>query len=280
MIQFDHELIMPNEDLPFKLFLFEGKNGNYERGRHWHRSVEIFAVCEGGLKFYIEDEKYVLSKGEFLIVNSNEVHAVHSPEPNKTIVLQIPLRLFENYFTAEQMIRFTHYSKECDVEMMRYIQTMYEIYLQKQRGYDMQVKGFFYLIMHRLIAVYQETDITEEQLRKNKNLNKLSAITSYVKENYNTDLNLVTIARIFGYSPTYLSRMFQKYAGINFKSYLQDIRLRYALKDLQRSQDTLSEIALNHGFPNGKAFARAFTNQYGILPSKYREEYQKDKKLT
>ena len=28
---FKHELVLPNEDLPFKLFLFEGKEGNYRR---------------------------------------------------------------------------------------------------------------------------------------------------------------------------------------------------------------------------------------------------------
>ena len=30
-MQFSHELIMPNEDLPFKMFLFEGSSGNYFR---------------------------------------------------------------------------------------------------------------------------------------------------------------------------------------------------------------------------------------------------------
>ena len=31
-VEFKHELIIPNEDLPFKLFLFEGKDGNYNTG--------------------------------------------------------------------------------------------------------------------------------------------------------------------------------------------------------------------------------------------------------
>ena len=71
-------------------------------------------------------------------------------------------------------------------------------------------------------------------------------------------MTLESLAKIFGYSPTYLSRMFQKYAGVTFKSYLQDIRLRYAWKDVRDSDRTLSEIALEHGFPNSKALARAF----------------------
>ena len=49
-----------------------------------------------------------LTKDDFMIVNSNEVHSVDSPLPNETIVLQIPLKLFEDYFTGEQFIWFSH----------------------------------------------------------------------------------------------------------------------------------------------------------------------------
>ena len=63
--KYSHELIVPNEDLPFKMFLFEGSQGNYFRDKHWHRSIEIFAVYEGGLTFYINEEKHLLEAGEF-----------------------------------------------------------------------------------------------------------------------------------------------------------------------------------------------------------------------
>ena len=85
-------------------------------------------------------------------------------------------------------------------------------------------------------------------VRKNKNLNKLSAITSYIKENYTGDLTLEEVARIFDYSPNYLSRMFRKYAGITFKSYVQSIRLDYALKDLDGGRYSITEVALRNGF--------------------------------
>ena len=51
MTEIQHELIMPNKDLPFKMFLFEGRDGNYIREKHWHRSIEIFAVFQGTLGF-------------------------------------------------------------------------------------------------------------------------------------------------------------------------------------------------------------------------------------
>lgn len=52
-MEFQHELIIPNEGLPFKVFLFEGENGNYVREKHWHTSIEIFAVMEGSLDFFV-----------------------------------------------------------------------------------------------------------------------------------------------------------------------------------------------------------------------------------
>ena len=53
-MNYSHEIIMPNDDIPFKMFVFEGRRGNYSREKHWHRSVEIFALFEGEIEFYVK----------------------------------------------------------------------------------------------------------------------------------------------------------------------------------------------------------------------------------
>lgn len=271
-MRFSHELIVPEEGLPFKLFLFEGGDGNYFREKHWHRSIEIFAVCDGELSFYIDDKRWNLSADQFMIVNSNEVHSINSPLPNKTIVLQIPLKMFEEYYTDEQFIWFTHGPGEKDERFMELLREMYRVYMERQIGYNLKVKSVFYNIMYLLIKEYRLTRIDQDFLRKNRNLNRLAPITSYMKENYAGEMTLESVAGIFGYSPTYLSRMFQKYAGITFKSYLQSIRLRYAIKDLDSRKYSITETALRNGFSGSKGLARAFQKKYGMLPSEYREK--------
>ena len=275
IMEFSHELIMPNQGLPFKVFLFEGGEGNYFRNKHWHRSVELFAVYEGSLRFYLNEQVYPLQAGEFMLVNSNEIHSVDSPKPNRTIVLQIPLKTFEDYYTGEQYIRFTHTPRMQDGEVMRLIGDIYTSYEEQRCGYEMKVKGLYYMLLYLLVTEYRETDVTPDMVKWNKNLNRLSLITDYIKENYDSDLSLETLAEIFGYSPTYLSRMFQKYAGINYKSYLQSIRLERAFQELANTGHTISEAALNNGFPNSKALAKAFQKKYGILPSEYRKRTRK-----
>ena len=271
-MRFSHELIVPEEGLPFKLFLFEGRDGNYFREKHWHRSVEIFAVCRGDLGFFIDDKQWHLSADQFMIVNSNEVHAIDSPMPNETIVLQIPLKMFEEYFTVEQFIWFTHEPGKKGERFMELLKELYRVYTERQIGYNLKVKSIFYNIMYLLIKEYRLTQIDQDSVRKNRNLSRLSTITSYMKENYAGEMTLEAVARIFGYSPAYLSRMFQKYAGITFKSYLQSIRLRYALKDLESGKYSITETALRNGFSGSKGLARAFQKTYGMLPSEYREK--------
>ena len=270
-----HELIVPEAGFPFKLFIFEGRNGNYRREKHWHRSIEIFAVSQGELEFYIDDRLWHLSENEFMIVNSNEIHSVDSPLPNETIVLQIPLKLFEDYFTGEQFIWFTHEPGRRDERFMELLKALYETYCEKKCGYDMNMNSIFYNIMYLLVKDYRLMDLDDDFIRKNKNLNRLSSITSYMKENYADDLSLEEVARIFGYSPNYLSRMFQKYAGITYKSYLQNVRLGYALKDLEKGKYSITETALRCGFSGSKALARAFQKKYGMLPSEYKEMHGK-----
>lgn len=274
-----HEIIVPNEDLPFKMFLFEGEKGNYFRDKHWHRSIEIFAVFEGELEFYLGDTARLLSAGDFMLVNSNEIHAVDAMKPNQTVVVQIPLQTFSDYFTGEQYIRFTHESTVQDTQIMHLIEEMYATYTEKSAGYEMKVKSGYYKLLYLLVTEYREMEVQKELLKQNKKRNRLTTITNYIREHYQEELSLESLAEIFGYAPAYLSRMFQKYAEINYKDYLQSVRAEYAFRELDHTDHTISEVALNNGFPNSKAFAKAFQKQYGMLPSEYRRQNKKDKKV-
>ena len=287
-MEFQHELIIPNEGLPFKLFLFEGRNGNYVREKHWHTSVEIFAVMEGCLSFYIDEEEYPLKAGEFLIINSNEVHSIQAPVRNETIVLQIPLKQFEDYFTAQRFIRFRSKSKgqkeakpeETDRQMVSLIRELYRVFVTRGTGYEFRTRSVFYEILYLMVSKYRETEVEESKLKNSRRLDALSKITTYMREHYKEDLKLSGLASMFGYSDAYLSRIFRKYAKVNFKTYLQDIRMAYAYKELLNTDHTISAIALDNGFASSRAFSREFVKRYGILPGRVeRQSRQNVKKV-
>lgn len=278
-MEFQHELIIPNEGLPFKVFLFEGGNGNYVREKHWHTSIEIFAVMEGHLEFFMNKEEYPLKAGEQLIINSNEIHSIHAAERNKTVVLQIPLKQFENYFTAQRFIRFRSQDADADGKLASLIKKLYKVYTARDTGYEFGTMSLFYEIMYMLVKNYRLTEVHEKEIRHSRKLDTLSKITTYMREHYKEDLKLSDLAATFGYSDAYLSRMFQKYAKINYKTYLQDIRMAYAYRDLMNTDRTISQIALDNGFCSSRGFSGEFQKRYGILPSEMRkQENQKGQK--
>lgn len=283
-MEFQHELIIPDEGLPFKLFLFEGSSGNYIREKHWHTSVEIFTVFEGQLFFYLNEKEHLLCPGEFLIINSNEVHSIRAPKKNQTVVLQIPLKLFEDYFTAQRFIRFHQsentsgeYVRQQDAYFAELIQEIYQIYTEKELGYEFRVRSIFFEIMYLLIKDYRETEAAEGEIRHSRKLDTLSKITTYMREHYREELKLSQVASIFGYSAEYLSRLFVKHANVNFKTYLQDIRMGYAYRELLNTDYTIGQIAQRNGFSSSRAFAKEYQKRYGILPSEQRQKSAKEK---
>ena len=275
---YQHEVIVTDKGFPFKLFLFEGYNGKYIREKHWHRAIEIFVVQEGELDFLLNTTHYHLAEGQFIIVNSNEVHAIHANKPNHTIVLQIPLNQFASYFTGEQFIWSSHSERAYDEQVACLIFRMYEVYRAQADGYDFEILSMFYQLLHILVKKYRKLDVQDDLIKSNMQLNRLGVITSYLKDHYTEDISLEKLAGIFGYSPSYLSKMFARYAGINYKDYLQSIRLEHAIRDLENTDKQIVDIALEHGFANSKAFTNLFRKRYGMVTSEYRKLLVRTKK--
>lgn len=270
-MDFRHELVLPNDDLPFKLFVFEGKDGSCKVSKHWHRSVEIFLVLEGSMDFYINSRRFVLGEGQFILVNSNEVHSIDCPDPNFTLVLQIPRGLFEKYLGDGDSLLFRQTSR-ADAELAALIRRMHKSYESGQAEQQFRILGDFYQLMYLLVTDFRILEIDEERKIQNKQLDRLSHITNYIQVNYREDLTLEGVARVFGFSPAYLSRMFQKYAGINYKAYVQDLRTEAGYRQLLNTSRPVGEIALECGFPDSRSFAKAFRRRYGMPPAQYRKK--------
>ncbi len=49
------------------------------------------------------------------------------------------------------------------------------------------------------------------------------------------------------------------------------------MRDLEETDLAIGEIALNHGFPNSKAFSNLFRKRYGMLPNQYRKTVTSEK---
>ena len=98
----------------------------------------------------------------------------------------------------------------------------------------------------------------------------LDIAKAYIEQYYMMDLDLDKVASICGYSPSYFSRSFRKYFGINFVQYLQQVRLDNAKQLLKSSSLTVAEISEKTGFQSLSYFSTIFKRETGLSPNQYR----------
>ena len=98
----------------------------------------------------------------------------------------------------------------------------------------------------------------------------LDIAKAYIEQYYMLDLDLDKVASICGYSPSYFSRSFRKYFGINFVQYLQQVRLENAKQLLKSSTMTVAEISEKTGFQSLSYFSTIFKRETGVSPNQYR----------
>ena len=92
-------------------------------------------------------------------------------------------------------------------------------------------------------------------------------------KNYNDEaLTLRFLSRKLGYSEFYTTRKFKEISGMQFRDYLRQRKLAFALREVRDSDKSLLDIAFDYGFSSHEAFTRAFKGTYGVTPNEYRKK--------
>jgi AraC-like DNA-binding protein len=103
----------------------------------------------------------------------------------------------------------------------------------------------------------------------------IAAIEKYIKENYaDPSMGLNKISDEFQISESYFSHMFKEKTGVNFSTYLENIRLNEAARLIKETDIGLNELYISVGYNNANSFRRAFKKVYGVTPSAMRDNKQ------
>ena len=83
-----------------------------------------------------------------------------------------------------------------------------------------------------------------------------------------SDLNINTVADIFGYHRVSLARLLKKKTNLTFSEHLLNARMRAALAMMQLGEQSVKHIAYSVGYTNPLYFTTQFTQLYGESPKK------------
>jgi AraC family transcriptional regulator len=98
----------------------------------------------------------------------------------------------------------------------------------------------------------------------------IDAVTAYIHQNIDGDLQLENLAGIAGFSSFHFHRIFAAMTGERVAEYVRRVRLASAVHHLMHSGKPVSEIAILVGYETPAAFTKAFRQRFGAPPSRLR----------
>lgn len=100
----------------------------------------------------------------------------------------------------------------------------------------------------------------------------LNDVLFYIDHNFKNNLKLEAIASLFGYNSAYLGKIFTKWVGESFNSYVDHKRIDYSKQLLLENKLKVYEIAEQAGYKNVDYFHKKFKKYVGISPVEFRKK--------
>ncbi|WP_313638542.1 GH39 family glycosyl hydrolase [Paenibacillus sp.] len=273
-----YESIQMNNDLPINIFLH---NAQFVED-HWHDSIELLFVLKGKVDVYIEKKRFTLQEEDVLIINSNEIHSIQSHENNLLLALQIPISFLKTQFADIDQVRFLCKSflygeeeQEKFNEIRSLLAEMMWVYNKENYSYELKIKSLLFQLIYVLLWKFRESREDKSSRIGSKYTERMLSIVNYIQGNYMKSLSLLDIAEQEHLSVPYLSSFFQKSMGKSFSQYVNQLRLKHAVRDITYTDHSITQIAMDHGFPSLKSFHKVFKEVYKITPIQYRKDLQR-----
>lgn len=273
------EKIENQGNIPAQIYIGNSQCMNCHYPLHWHTHLEFNLVLEGMIKGTINGHLVTISPGDIFFVNTSDLHETDALDYNHmcAITLLLSYDLFKEYCPDVDAYYFDWSGNDkIHQQLKKLLLECAKLSKEKDAYYELELS----IILRQLCLILlkdckhkrQEENLSRPELKSMLDIRK---VISFIEDHYENDLSLSEIAAYIGMSPNYFSRFFKKATNETVHRYLTHIRLYHAHKELLNSNYSITELALNNGFPNVKAFIEAFKKAYGTTPIKYKHQFVK-----
>lgn len=98
----------------------------------------------------------------------------------------------------------------------------------------------------------------------------LSAARDMLHDEWRAGLTVERVARAVGVHPAHFARSFRRYYHSTIGAYVRELRLEWAVRELDRDDRPISTIAVEGGFSDQSHFTRECARRFGFTPAAYR----------
>ncbi len=250
------------------LALFKASYTTYSYKPHFHETYTVIVIIEGTGDYSHEKNKFVTSKGSFLILNPFEVHTGRS-------VGEVPLNYRSMYIPKEIFYKINQKFNEDHlpvfnnkiIENNRVASMILDVHYQLYHTKDVLASEY---ILCDLLKKIMDVGSVKVEFQNGNYFQPLAArrLKEFIHEHYQENISLEHLSHASGLSPDHVVKVFRKKYGLPPHQYLLNLRIEKA-KDLLADRMPVTDVAYQTGFFDQSHFIRNFKKIIGVTPKKY-----------
>lgn len=262
---------------------------------HKHEYVEILFVIEGSFDQLLLGERCHFPQGAFVITDQNCEHSDYIEAVDAAVLfLQIQPNyldeLLRSYPQTDELHRFLLHALHQQKSEQSFLELSYApggqagvdvtdtaiVYLLEQivredlerlPGYEHIRRGQLIRLLQRLCTDYSL--VLRSNRREGKEKALLYELERYIRL-HDADVTIYALEQQFHYHRNYFNLILQKYRGLTFKKYVQNVRLDHARQLLEETTLPVRHVALAVGYENTSYFYHLFRERFGSAPQDVR----------
>lgn len=273
-----------NENPPF-FIQFGGHNEDMRM--HMHKDFcELVIVLSGTATHAVDNEEYVISRGDVFVINDKISHGYRNTENFRICNIMFKPEIFNEdrtyigslsgfhaLFVIEPYLTENHsFQSRLKLTVAEYdtikplLDTMLTEYKNKDFGWQSVIRSMFIILTATLSRNYSFKDISDKS-----SVIYIAKSIAYIDEHFREKIYLDELAEMTNLSLRHFTRLFTSAYKITPLCYINSLRLNFACELLKNSSVSISEIAYSSGFSDSNYFSRIFKKNFGKSPVEYRK---------
>lgn len=253
---------------------------------HKHKDFsELVIVLNGSANHIVNDEKYLIKKGDVFVISNDTAHGFEDTEDFRICNIMYrsenllsadydikknagfhALFVLEPYIAKEHSFKSKLILTPVDFEKVHLlIDSMITEYKTRADGWETLLEASFITLVVMLSRLYSFGSITEKM-----DIINIAKSVSYIENKYTENISIDALAEICHYSPRHFTRVFRDTYHTTPLNYILSLRINHACSLLKESRLPITTIAVQCGFNDINYFSRIFKKRMGLTPKEFR----------
>lgn len=256
-------------------FVFEGEHHDF-----W----ELVYIDKGSVAICRDNEEIVLQQGEVVFHRPNEFHSIRSLDsaPNFFVISfassSPAMAHFERYRAPLERRQKTFLSSIIKEAEETYVIPKNDPDLRRLHrrpnaplGGEQLIKSYLEQLLIALLRSMESSDAPELPHWATEEQPLVAALKDYLTSRAEETVRVEDVCRAFGYSKSFLSRLFREHTGETLAAFATAKKLERAKELLRQDGLNVSQVSARLSFESPQYFARAFKRQYGMTPTEFKK---------